>query len=69
MSLSTCLVNNVVSTLPLTKSLERRKLESLSYQALGAYFKPYKAFSSLKTNSGCVGSINPGVVQHTRPPQ
>jgi len=54
-----------VSTLPLIKSFEIRKVESLLYQALGAYFKLYKALSSLKTKSGCVGSTNPGVVQYT----
>ena len=50
----------MVSTLPLTKLFEIKKIESLSYQALGACFKPYKALSSLKTKSGCVGSTNPG---------
>ena len=62
-------INKVVSTLPLTKLLFTRKLLSLSYQALGACFKPYKAFSSLKTKSECVGSKIPGVVQHTHSPQ
>ena len=54
MSLPTCLVNKVVSTLPLTKSLDKRKEESLSYQALGACFKSYNALSSLKTKSECI---------------
>ena len=58
-SLSTCLVNKVVSTLPLTKPSERRNVESLSYQALGACFKPYKVLSNLKTKSECVGSVGP----------
>ena len=54
-------------TLPSTKSFEIRKVESLSYQALGAYFKPYKALSSLKTASECAGSTNLRVVQHAPP--
>jgi len=57
----------VVSIIPLAKPLEIRNDESLSYQALGACFKPYKALSSLKTKSGCVGSTNRRVVQHTPP--
>ena len=55
--------------LPFTKSFEIINVESLSYQALGTYFKSYKALSNLKTKSGCVGSINLGVVQHTLPLQ
>ena len=66
-SSSTCFVNEVVSTLPLTKSFKTRKLESLSYQTLGACFKPNKALSSLKTKSRCVGSTSPGVVRHSPP--
>ena len=59
MSLSTYFVNKVVSTLPLIKSFEIRKVESLSYQALGAYFKLYKVFSSLKIKSEYAGLTNP----------
>ena len=69
MSLSTCLVNKIISTLSLTKPLERRNVESLSYQALRACFKPYKILSNLKIKSGCVGSTNLGVVQYTLPHQ
>ena len=54
-----------MSTLSLTKLFEIRKVESLSYQALGACFKPYKALSSYKIKSRCVGSTNPGVLQYT----
>ena len=50
-----------MSTLPLTKSFNRRKLESLSYQALGACFKPYNALSSLKIKFGCMWSTKLGV--------
>ena len=39
-------MNRVVSTFPLEKHLSKRKLLNLSYQALGACFKPYKAFES-----------------------
>jgi len=65
MSLSIYFINKVASTLPLTKSFEIRKVEILLYQALRDCFKPYKALSSLKAKSGCVGSTNPGVVQFT----
>jgi len=50
----------VISIFPLIKPFEIRNVESLSYHALGAYFKPYKALSTLKTKSGCVGSTNQG---------
>jgi len=43
-----------------TKSFSIRKLLSLSHQVLGACFKPYKAFSSLKIKSEYVGPTNPG---------
>jgi len=49
----------MVSILPFTKLFEIRNVESLSYQALGACFKPYKALSNLKTKFRCVGSTNP----------
>ena len=67
MSLSTCLVNNVLSTLPLIKSFEMRKLKSLSYQALGACFKPYNALLSLKQNLDEHDLQNREVVQHKLP--
>jgi len=66
-SLSTCFVNKVVSILPLMKLFSTRKLLNLSYQAFGACFIPYKAFSSLNTKSECVGSTNLGVAQHILP--
>src|SRR3954468_19787148 len=45
------LQKKVVSTFPLVKPLSRRKELNLSYQALGACFKPYNDFLSLKTCS------------------
>ena len=69
MSLPTCLVNNMVSTLSLTKLFDRRKLESLSYQALGACFKPYNALSSLKQDLDVHDPQNREVVQHKLPHQ
>ena len=55
----------MASTLPFTKLFEIRKVESLSYQALRAYFKPYKVLSNLKTKSGCVRSTNTGGYSNT----
>jgi len=49
-----------VLTLSFTNPFETRKAESLSYQALGACFEPYKALPNLKTKSGCAGSTNSG---------
>ena len=41
-------LNKVVSTFPLSKSISKRKLLSPSYKVLGACFKQYKTFISLK---------------------
>jgi hypothetical protein len=50
----------VLSTEPILKSLESRKDFKRSYQALGACFKPYKAFWSLKTWFGNLELSKPG---------
>src|SRR3954465_15864938 len=54
------LQKRVVSTFPLVKPLSRRKELNLSYQALGACFKSYNDFFSLKTCSGDLESSKPG---------
>jgi len=46
------LVNKVVSIFPLVNHFSKRNPLSLSYHALGAYFKPYKALVNLKTLFG-----------------
>ena len=60
MSLSCFLMKRVVSTLPLEKSFFKRNALNLSYQALGACFKPYKAFDNLKTWLGKSCCSKPG---------
>jgi hypothetical protein len=60
MSFSRVLLKSVVSIWPLLKSFLIRKLLSLSYQALGACYKPYSDFLSLKTWSGFLRSSKPG---------
>src|SRR3954470_17380723 len=54
------LQKRVVSTFPLVKPLSRRKELNLSYQALGACFRPYNDFFNLKTYSGELESSKPG---------
>ena len=53
-------MKRVVSTFPLEKPFSKKKLLNLSYQALGAYFNPYKAFESLKTWFGKSKLSKPG---------
>ena len=49
MSVPSNIRNNVVLSFPLVKPFSIRKPFSHSYQALGACFKPYKAFDNLRT--------------------
>jgi len=59
-------LNSVVSTWPLEKPFSKRKLASLSYQALGAYFRPYIQVLSLKAYSRCFKYSNPeGCITYT----
>ena len=53
-------MNKVVSTFPLIKPFLIRKELSLSYDALRACFKPYRAFESLKTWWGRSSLSKPG---------
>ena len=48
MSFPSNISNNAVSSFPRVKPFSIRKPLSHSYQALGACFKPYKAFDNLK---------------------
>src|SRR3954467_10956291 len=54
------LQKRAVSTCPLVKPLSRRKALNISYQALGACFRPYNDFSNLKTCSGDLESSKQG---------
>jgi len=56
----TYLLERVVSALPIIKPFSKRKELNFSYQAYGAYFRPYRVLSSLKRWFGSVWSTNPG---------
>jgi len=54
------LIKSVVSTFPLVKPFSKRNLLKRSYQALGACFKPYRAFFNLNTWLGLSEFSKPG---------
>ena len=54
------LMKRVVSTFSLENPFSNKKLLNLSYQALGAYFKPYNTFESLKMWFGKSKLSKPG---------
>jgi len=54
------LVNKVVSIFPLVKPFSKRNPLNLSYHALGACFKPYKALVNLEIHD----FQNRVVIQH-----
>jgi hypothetical protein len=61
MSLPCLRRKSVLSTDPISKPFARKNVFKSSYQALGAYFKPYKVFWSLNTEFGNLGFSKPGV--------
>jgi len=67
-SLPFLFVKRVVLSLSMLKSFSMRKVFNLSYQALSACFKPYKAFLSLKHDQVNESFQTLKVAQHTHFP-